>query len=194
MHISEGVLKPEILIPAAAISGACVAWLLWRLRVEHIAQLACLSALFFVASFIHVPIGPTSIHLVLSGFIGAFLGADAMLAIFIGLAFQGLFFGYGGVSVLGVNLLVISLPAILGRYFLLLSRRKWQELCLFMVGFAPILLSSLLLSLVLVLNGKEFVAVAGLTFASNLALMVIEGIISLFALKFIQRVKPELLR
>lgn len=76
-----------------------------------------MSAMFFIASFIHIPIGPTSIHLILSGLIGAFLGFNAGLAIFAALLLQALLFGYGGITVLGVNLLMIASPAVLGFYF-----------------------------------------------------------------------------
>ncbi|CZE47212.1 cobalt transporter CbiM [Campylobacter geochelonis] len=193
MHISEGVLKPEILIPAAAVSAVWLGWLFYKLEFEKIPKIACMSALFFIASFIHVPIGVTSIHLVLSGLIGAMLGANAVIAIFAALFLQGLLFGYGGITTLGVNLLVMALPALLGRVFLRLSFIKFQKLMWFLVGFVPILLSSVLLSLVLALNGDEFLAVAYLAFMSNLPLMAIEGLISLFALTFIYKTNRDLL-
>ncbi|WP_170000557.1 cobalt transporter CbiM [Campylobacter sp. RM9328] len=194
MHISEGVLIPEIIIPANVVAGALSAYLVYKLEVKDIPKIACMSAIFFIASFIHVPLGPTSIHLILSGLVGAFLGINAILAVLIALFLQALFFGYGGISVLGVNLLVLALPAILGRYFLRLSFIKYQKLCWFLAGFAPILISALALSAVLVLNGKEFVAVAGIALASNFALMAIEGVISLFGISFIYKVNKDLLR
>lgn len=199
MHISEGVLKPEIIIPAAVVAGIWVVYLLYKLNFKDIPKIACMSAIFFVASFIHVPLGPTSIHLILGGLVGAFLGVNAMLAIFVGLLLQALFFGYGGISVLGVNLLMIGAPAIFGRYFVKLSlkeckhQRVYQSICWFLVGFVSLLVSALVLSIILVLNGKEFFAIAGLALASNLVLMVIEGIISLFAISFIYKVNRGLL-
>ncbi|MBE3022994.1 cobalt transporter CbiM [Campylobacter sp. RM13119] len=194
MHISEGVLLPQIIIPANVVAGALSAYLVYKLEVKDIPKIACMSAIFFIASFIHVPLGPTSIHLILSGLVGAFLGINAVLAVLIALFLQALFFGYGGISVLGVNLLVLALPAILGRYFLHLSFMKYQKFCWFLAGFVPILVSALALSGVLVLNGKEFVAVAGLALASNFALMAIEGVISLFGIGFIYKVNKDLLR
>ncbi|WP_035171471.1 cobalt transporter CbiM, partial [Campylobacter fetus] len=97
MHISEGVLKPEIIVPAAVIGGIWIAYLLYKLKFNDIPKIACMSAMFFIASFIHIPIGPTSIHLILSGLIGAFLGFNAGLAIFAALLLQALLFGYGGI-------------------------------------------------------------------------------------------------
>ena len=199
MHISEGILKAEIIIPAAVAAGVWVAYLLYRLNFKDIPKIACMSAIFFVASFIHIPLGPTAIHLVLGGLVGAFLGVNAIIAIFVGLLLQALFFGYGGISVLGVNLLMIAVPTIFARYFVKLSfkEQKYQKIyryiCWLLVGFIPLLCSSLILSGVLVLNGKEFLAISGLALAANFPLMIVEGIISLFAISFIYRVNKELL-
>ncbi len=193
MHISEGVLKPEIIVPCSALCVVLVSSLIYKLKTSEIPKVAAVSAMFFMASFIHVPIGVTSIHLVLSGLAGAFLGANAVLAIFIALFFQALLFGYGGLSALGVNLLIIASPALLSPYLLKLSFKRYRLFFWFLIGFLPILCSSALLSLTLVLNGKEFAPVAALVFTSNLALMALEGIISLFALSFIFRVKKDLL-
>ena len=199
MHISEGILKAEIIIPAAVAAGVWVAYLLYRLNFKDIPKIACMSAIFFVASFIHIPLGPTSIHLILGGLVGAFLGVNAILAIFVGLLLQALFFGYGGISVLGVNLLMIAVPTIFARYFVKLSFKEqkhqkiYRYICWFLVGFIPLLCSSLILSGVLVLNGKEFLAISGLALAANFPLMIVEGIINLFAISFIYRVNKELL-
>lgn len=194
MHISEGVLKPEILIPAAALAGVWVVYLVYKLNLKEIPKVACMSALFFVASFIHIPLGPTSIHLMLGGLIGAFLGVNAMIAIFVGLLLQALLFGYGGLSVLGVNLLMIGAPAVLGGYFLKLSFIKFRALNWFLVGAIPLFVSSCLLSLILAINGAQFFAVATLAFVSNIALVGIEGLISLFAIGFIYKVNKEFLK
>ena len=188
MHISEGVLKPEIIVPCSALCVVLVSSLIYKLKTSEIPKVAAVSAMFFMASFIHLPIGVTSIHLA-----GAFLGANAVLAIFIALFFQALLFGYGGLSALGVNLLIIASPALLSPYLLKLSFKRYRLFFWFLIGFLPILCSSALLSLTLVLNGKEFAPVAALVFTSNLALMALEGIISLFALSFIFRVKKDLL-
>ncbi len=194
MHISAGVLVPEIIVPAAVIGGICIAYLLYKLKFNDIPKIACMSVMFFIASFIHIPIGPTSIHLILSGLIRAFLGFNAGLAIFAALLLQALLFGYGGITVLGVNLLMIASPAVLGFYFLKLSFKKFRVLNWFLVGFVPIFVSSLILSLVLALNGNEFLPVATLAFVSNLALMAIEGVISLFGISFIYKVNKDLLK
>ncbi|MDY3113327.1 MAG: cobalt transporter CbiM [Helicobacter sp.] len=208
MHIAEGVLKPEILVPCGVVAACAVGYLIYRLDFKDIAKVAVFSAIFFVASFIHIPLGPTSIHLILSGLIGAFLGVNAILAIFVGLLLQGLLFSYGGLSTLGVNVVLIAAPALLGRVFLRLadSRGRIAEgenvesykaiiknIYLFCIGFMPIFVSAILLSVFLMLNGEEFFSIAYLSFLANLPLMLLEGLLCLFAILFIKKTTPELL-
>lgn len=195
MHISEGVLNSQILIGTWALSGVLLGISAKKVKYEDIPKTAALSAIFFLASFIHVPIGVSSVHLILSGLVGAFLGLNAILAIFIALMLQGLLFGYGGITTLGVNTLIMGLSALLGYFlFSLHVEQKYRLIQWFLVGFLPILFASLFLSTILALNGNEFFAVAYWAFISNLPIMIIEGIVTLFALKFIQKVAPKFLR
>ena len=113
MHISEGVLSPSVLIAGAALTTAGVAVGLKRLDLEEIPSMGILSAGFFVASLVHVPIGPASVHLVLNGLLGLILGWKAFPAILVGLALQGLLFQFGGITTLGVNTLNMALPAVI---------------------------------------------------------------------------------
>lgn len=191
MHISEGVLKPEIIIPCGIATAALAGYFLWRLKSNEVLKTACMSAVFFVGSFIHVPLGVTSIHLMLSGIIGVFAGANAFLAILVALFFQGVIFGFGGFSVLGVNALMIGIPAIFARFF---ARRLERKINWFLAGFVPILISSILLFAILLINGEEFKSLASLTLIANGVLMVLEGIISFFVIGFIIKVKPEFLK
>jgi cobalt/nickel transport system permease protein len=93
-------------------------WLRYRLRgqelrEEEVARVALLTAAFFVASQIHVRVGPTSVHLLLNGLLGVVLGWRAALAIPVGLFLQAALFGHGGFSTLGINSCVQVLPALL---------------------------------------------------------------------------------
>ena len=70
MHISEGVLSGPVLIAGAAVALAGTTVGLKKLELDRVAQAGMLSAAFFVASLIHVPIGPSSVHLILNGIVG----------------------------------------------------------------------------------------------------------------------------
>lgn len=195
MHISEGVLNREILAISGVISALALGLSVKKVNFEDVPKVSVMSAIFFIASFIHVPIGVTSVHLILSGLVGAFLGLSSLLAIFVALFLQGLLFGYGGLTSLGANFIIIAFPSLFGYlFFSLKSNSKIQRgIYDFLVGFVPILVSALLLSLVLALNGDEFLPIAYLAFISNLPIMIIEGIITLFALRFIKKVAPQFL-
>ena len=192
MHISEGVLSAPVLLAGWAVTAPAVAAILWRVRQSEIPRIACFSALFFVASFVHLPVGVSSMHLMLSGLVGAFLGSRAILAIFVALFLQGVFFGFGGLSVLGVNTAVIGFPAVLGGLFAAAAKAqelkvRTQKIYLFLAGFVPIVCSMLLLDLVLFISGREFFAIATLISFEGAILAVLEGIITLFALSFIAK-------
>ena len=192
MHISEGVLSAPVLLAGWAVTAPAVAAILWRVRQSEIPKIACFSALFFVASFVHLPVGVSSMHLMLSGLVGAFLGSRAILAIFVALFLQGVFFGFGGLSVLGINTAVIGFPAVLGGLFAAAAKAqelkaRTQKIYLFLAGFVPIVCSMLLLDLVLFISGREFFAIATLISLEGAILAVLEGIITLFALSFIAK-------
>ena len=192
MHISEGVLSAPVLLAGWAVTAPAVAAILWRVKQAEIPRIACFSALFFVASFVHLPVGVSSMHLMLSGLVGAFLGPRAILAIFVALFLQGVFFGFGGLSVLGVNTAVIGFPAVLGGLFAAAAKAqelkvRTQKIYLFLAGFVPIVCSMLLLDLVLFISGREFFAIATLISLEGAILAVLEGIITLFALSFIAK-------
>ena len=195
MHLSEGILKPEILMVGAGVSSVLTFYAFKTLKDEEIPKTAVLSALFFLATFIHIPIGPTSVHLVLGGLVGALLGMRAFLAIFVALVLQVLLFGFGGITTLGINLFNLAMPAALaGFLFTLPIKSTWQKNILwFALGFIPLCLSALLLSLTLSLNGELFVDAAKLALLAHFPVMIIEGVITLFALRFIEKVSPHLL-
>jgi cobalt/nickel transport system permease protein len=113
VHISDGVLTAPWLAGGFALA-ALLLWLAaWRIRDEEIPRIALLTAAFFVSSLIHIPVPPTSIHLLLAGLVGVLLGPRAPLAIFVGLFLQRWLLHHGGFYVLGVNTCIMSVPALL---------------------------------------------------------------------------------
>ena len=113
MHISEGVLSAPVLISGGVACVASLAYGLKRLPTDRLVSVAIFSATFFVASLVHVPVGPSSVHLILNGLIGLILGWVAFPAIFIGLLMQALLFQFGGLTVLGCNTVNMALPAVI---------------------------------------------------------------------------------
>lgn len=197
MHISEGILSAPVLISGAALTTAGTALGLGKLDYDRVPQVAMLSAAFFVASLVHVPIGPASVHLILNGLMGLFLGWVAFPAILTGLILQAILFQFGGLTSLGVNTVNMALPAVICFYaFRTGVRSENKSLSMtasFLCGSGAIFLGSLMVALSLVFTGEQFLAVAKLVVVAHLPIMVVEGLITAFCVKFFKRVKPEML-
>lgn len=97
MHISEGVLSPAVLGAGAVLAAAGIVIGLRKLDYDRLMTVAILAAAFFVGSLIHVPIGPSSVHLILNGLLGMLLGWAAFPSIFVALMLQAILFQYGGI-------------------------------------------------------------------------------------------------
>ena len=116
MHISEGVLSAPVLVTGAVLAAAGVAVGLKKIDYEKIPQVAVLSSAFFVASLIHVPIGPSSIHLIINGINGLLLGWLCFPSILVALSLQAILFQFGGITVLGINTVNMALPGVICYY------------------------------------------------------------------------------
>ncbi len=195
MHISEGILSAPVLLGGASLTAAGTMIGLKKLDLDRIMEVSMLTATFFVASLIHVPIGPASIHLVLNGLLGIMLGWACFPAIVVGLLMQAVFFQYGGLMVLGVNAINMALPAVLCFYLVrpLLASEKTRPLAGFIAGSGTILLSAICMALSLAFTDLGFMATAKITVVANIPIMVIEGFITMFSVVFIGRVHPDLL-
>ncbi len=196
MHISEGVLSPGVLAGGAGLAAVGCAIGLKKLDYEAIPRVAILSAAFFVATLIHVPVGPAGLHLVLNGLMGLLLGWIAVPAILIALFLQALLFQFGGLTVLGVNTVVMAAPAVICFYAyrgFLRRPGKAAAPAAFACGATAILLSGLLVAFALITTGQAFLAAAELILLAHIPVMIIEGIITLFIFLFLRKVRPEML-
>lgn len=128
VHISDNILDAWCwgggLVAAAALAvlGA------WRIRDEEIPRVALLTAAYFVATAIHLPVWPTSIHLLFNSLVGVLLGWRCCLAIPLGIGLQYLLIQHGGFYTVGINSLVQIVPALGAHYlFAALRRLPWRE-------------------------------------------------------------------
>jgi len=176
MHISEGVLNAPVLISGAALAITGTAIGLKQMDHDRVAHVGVLSAAFFVASLIHVNVGPSSAHLILNGMLGLILGWTAFPAILVALILQSIFFQFGGITTLGVNTILMALPAVICYYAFRKMIHRSPVLAMigsFACGFVSVLLSALLLGLALVYTEKNFWSLSGLIIAANFPVMVI---------------------
>jgi cobalt/nickel transport system permease protein len=198
-HIPDGVLSGQVLATGAVISLGLFAQGLRRLDAESIPQAAALSAAFFVSSLISIPLMVSSAHLLLNGLMGLMLGWVAVPALAVALILQAVLFGFGGLAVLGVNLLNMALPALVCALLL----RPWLHKATssrdyWLIGAAAgvmgVLLTAVMLSLSLALSGKAFIPAAKIIFMVYLPLAALEGLISALLLGYLHRLAPELLQ
>ena len=197
MHISEGILSAPVLISGGVIAVAGTVIGLKKLDFARIMPTALLSSAFFVASLIHVPLGPGSVHLVLNGLLGIILGWAGFPAILIALFLQAIFFQFGGLVVLGVNTVTMAVPALccyyLVRPWLKQKNPKIRAVAAFGAGALAIFLSSLLMALALALSDSGFLTTSKVIIGANVPIMIIEGFITMFTVTFLARVQPEIL-
>ena len=197
MHISEGVLSAPVLVAGGGLTAAGVAYALKKMDYDQVPKVAVMSCAFFVASLIHVPVGAVSAHLVLNGLMGILLGWAAFPAILVALLLQGVLFQFGGLTTLGVNTLNMALPAVI--CFMLLSRyirgggTLVSTIAAFVCGALAIMLSGLMVAASLVFTGESFLEAAKIVLLAHLPIMVAEGVITVFIVSFLRKVKPEVL-
>jgi cobalt/nickel transport system permease protein len=196
MHISEGVLSAPVLISGAALAAVGTGIGLKKLDYDQIAKAGMLSAVFFVATLVHVPIGPSNAHLILNGLLGLLLGWGAFPAILVALVLQAVFFQFGGITTLGVNTVIMALPAIL--CYLIFGRLVHKSyraaiIATFSCGFISVMLSGLLVALSLVFTNENFLKVSGIILGAHIPVMIIEGIVTAICVAFLRKVKPEML-
>jgi cobalt/nickel transport system permease protein len=196
MHISEGVLSGPILLSGGALAAAGTAIGLKNLDYDRIAQVGILSSAFFVASLVHVNIGPSSVHLILNGIVGLLLGWAAFPAILVALTLQSLFFQFGGITALGVNTVNMALPAVLCYYLFGPLIKKEKSIAIaasFACGFLSVFFAAILLGISLIFTEENFWEVSMLVVMANFPVMVIEGIVTVFFIAFLKKVHPAML-
>ncbi len=196
MHISEGVLSAPVLLSGGALAAAGTALGLKKLDYDRIARAGILSAAFFVASLVHVPVGPANAHLILNGLVGLLLGWAAFPVILVALILQAVLFQFGGITALGVNTIIMALPAVLCYFICSPFLHKKPSLAIaasFACGFLSVALSALILGLALIFTEENFFEVSAIVIASHIPVMIIEGIVTAMCVTFLKKVQPDML-
>lgn len=194
-HIPDGLLSVPVLVGGGIIAVAGVGIALRRLDDTRIPEIAILSAMFFVASLLAVPAGPSSVHLLLSALMGLTIGMATFPAVMVGLLLQALLFGFGGFTTLGVNTVNIALPGVVfGWMFLPMIKRLPPVpagVAAFFCAALSVAATGGAVALVLALSSSDFIPSAKIIIATYVPLMVGEGLITAFAVVFLKRVRPE---
>ncbi|MDO5652641.1 MAG: cobalt transporter CbiM [Brachymonas sp.] len=210
MHVPDGILPLPFTVAGYAVSAAAAAFCIWKIKQrgdprEHIPKAALLAAAFFSASLIQIPIPPASVHLVLSGLLGAVLGYFAFPAILVALFFQAVMFGHGGLTTLGVNGIIIGLPSLLSAMIFHMQARSANPskgrtaLFGFSAGAIATAVSVALFILFLYYTipphldatvERSAIITLGLL---HIPVIVVEGIVTALVVMFLRQTRPQLL-
>lgn len=211
MHISDGILPPNICITGYAITGGLTWFSIQKIKQksnpqEQIPKASLLTATFFIASLIHVNIGLFSIHLVLNGLMGIILDYYAFPAILVGLFFQSVFFSHGGLSTLGINGIIIGIPALFAAQIWSLHRLKFFDkfrkynIVTFLASSSSLFLSALIFVVITINNipselnfqvEQNAILFSLIPYAIQ---AIIEGVLTVMLVSFLEKVKPEILK
>jgi len=199
VHISDGILSAPVLTAGFVGTAALAAATLRKMDMEEIPKISVITSVFFVASLIHVPVGPTSVHLILNGLVGVVLGLRAFPAILLGIILQAILFGHGGVTVIGVNTLMMGGGGLIAYGLWQLRHRfpipspKKEIIFGAIAGASGVFSSGIILALALVTTGEAFLATAGYALAAHIPIMIVEAFVVGACAGFLARVKPEVL-
>jgi len=196
MHIADGIVSAPVLVAGFAATAVLAAATMRNIETDEIPKISVATAVFFVANFIHVPLGVVSIHLILNGLVGILLGKRAFPAIMLGVVLQS-FFGFGGVSVIGVNSVMLGGGALCAygiwqlRHFVSIPKKEVVFGAL--AGGLAIFFSGVILALALVTTGEAFIESAKLVLGWHVVLMLVEGVVVGACVGFLAKAKPDLL-
>jgi cobalt/nickel transport system permease protein len=205
MHIPDGFLSPELSLPAYAVAAPLWAWAarrhFGRAAAESLPVIGSLTALAFVIQTIMIPVpGGTSTHLVgvmllalLFNPLVAFVCESLVLLV------QALFFGAGGITVLGINALAMGLIGPLAGWLAWkLTRRLSEKVALFLAGWVSMQVATLVvvgaLGLQHRLDPSYFPVPLAVTFTAMVVPSltvagVVEGLYTVFALSLVRKAR-----
>ncbi|NMG01411.1 cobalt transporter CbiM [Azoarcus taiwanensis] len=209
MHLPDGIV-PLPLALAGYVASGLIAWACLR-RIERkpdprreLPRAAMLTAAFFIASLIYLPLPPVSVHLVLNGLLGAVLGWFAFPAILVGLLLQAVMFGHGGITTLGLNGLIFGLPALASYAVFVLGRKlsrspRSDALFGFVAGAFAVAASALLFVLLLLwqmpaeLDSALEQQALRVFVIAHVPVMLLEGLVTATLVALFVRIDPALL-
>jgi cobalt/nickel transport system permease protein len=204
MHIPDGFLAPTITIPAYAVAAPLWLWAgrkhFGASQVESLPAVGALTAVAFVLQTIMIPLpGGTSTHLVGASLLAIERGPlVAFVCESLVLLIQALFFGAGGITVLGVNALAMGLLGPLVAWLAARALRRVPSLGAFVAGYLGLQVSTLAVVLVLGLQHHLDptqlptplpVALATMMVPSLAITGIVEGLYTMFALRVLTRAR-----
>lgn len=202
MHIPDGILSFPFLVIGWSLS-ILILYILFNKYTsleltELIPKISMLTALFFIISFIYIPLGVTSIHLMFIGPISIILGPISYVCIFVSLILQAIFLHSGGLLSLGINSLIIGCCGVLNSFFYNLLKKIINFLYAgFISTFFSLIISFMILYCILYINGTfinlNFKYFIQFHIIPTIFTIIFESITTIFVLHFLSIIKPDLI-
>jgi cobalt/nickel transport system permease protein len=205
MHIPDGFISPQLSLPAYAVAAPLWAWAarrhFGRAATESLPVIGSLTALAFVIQTIMIPVpGGTSTHLVgvmllalLYNPLVAFVCESLVLLV------QALFFGAGGITVLGINALAMGLAGPLAGWLAWrLIRPLSEKVALFLAGWVSMQAATLMVVGALGLQHRLdpgyfpiplAVTTTGMMVPSLTVAGIVEGLYTVLALSLVRKAR-----
>jgi cobalt/nickel transport system permease protein len=209
MHIPDGFLTPQIIIPTFIITA--IFWIICikkvKLTDQQVPMMGLLTALFFAAMMMNYPIaGGTTAHLLGGASIGLILGPFAgCISITIILVLQALLFGDGGLTALGANVLNMGIIGVFVPCAVFIVMNKVLKIKSTTSLFATVFISAFLGDLLAAVSaGTELglsqpiftygLGVAVPAMAINHSIIgVAEGVVTVILIGTLLRLRPDVL-
>jgi len=204
LHIPDGVLPVLLWAPGLGLALLLLVLGARALRgatPQRLAYQSALGALVLAAMVVELPLGPLDYHLTLVGPVGVLLGGVSVFqVVFVANAILALV-GHGGLTVVGLNALVLGAGGVLALPVYMMCVRRWGAPVALTVATAVTQIVSGALWLAVMAAAMHVQAVgphrvklvAGVAFPLYLAGIVIESAVAFGIARFITRVRPDLL-
>lgn len=199
MHLSDGILNMQAVAVTSAAAGVMLFYSLKGMKEDEIPKVSLATAAFFTATLISVPIGPSSVHPFLGGLIGILLGRRSAVAIFIGLLLQTLFFQSGGLTTLGLNTVIMTLPALASSLLFrkLIRNDKFISVVSGLLGAFSVILGVSTFALVLYISNSIYsegvLSAIHLLLLVHIPVIILEGFLTMAVIGFIKKTRPGFL-
>lgn len=209
LHAPDGFFSLPVSIVGYVLSALAIAYAVHRtnrdLSERAVPMMGVMAAFIFAVQMLNFPVaGGTSGHLVGGALAAIVLGPWAAIIVMVAVVgLQALLFQDGGLVVLGVNLMVMSILSVLAGYavYLLIGKAasamggRWGlPVGGFASAWASVVIIAAVAAVALAFSGTSPIEVAMPAMLGVHALIGIgEGLITVFALMFIRAARPQLL-
>jgi cobalt/nickel transport system permease protein len=209
IHLPDGAFSLPWVITWFAAALAVMSMIVWKYRrsnsvnIERLSTASILTALAFAIFQVEIPLFG-GVHLNFTPLLGIMLGPvlGCSSALIVNIFNAAL--GHGGWSMIGANFLINSAEVVVG-YYLFIALSRVTKSRFFQAGTSTVLAlttSSFVMFGIVVVSGIQGSASTSLVTAENLipivsvnlALAVVEGIVTAFIVAYLARMKPELFK